>query len=72
MEGNAYAVKRPAGVTPEMNLRKRVTSMPLLSVNKASHSDFENQRRRHQNSKSGVLVAPEKGLLEKKISALVS
>ena len=29
------AAKRSAGVAPEVNLRKRVTSMPLESANKA-------------------------------------
>ena len=32
-----------AGVTPEVNLRKWVTCMPLPSVNKAAHSSFEIQ-----------------------------
>ena len=36
------------------------------SINKAAHSGFETQRRRHQKSKTGVSVAPQKGLLSSK------
>ena len=39
------AAKRLAGVTPEVNHRKRVTCMSLPSANKAAHSGFETQRR---------------------------
>ena len=56
------ANKRSTGVTPEVNLREYVTHMPLPSMNKAGHSDFETKRRRHQKSKTGVSVAPQKGL----------
>ena len=38
------------------------TYMALLSTNKAVHSGFETQRRRHQKSKTEISVAPEKGL----------
>ena len=43
--GSAFmlAAKWSAGVTPEVN---------LPSVNKAAHSDFDTQRRCHQNSKT--------------------
>ena len=34
--------------------------MSLPSVNKAAHSGFETKRRRHQKSKAGVSVAPQK------------
>ena len=51
------AAKRSAGVTPE------VARMPLPSVNKAVHSGFETQMRRHQKSKTGESVAPQKGLM---------
>ena len=37
--------------------------MLLPSVNKAAHSGFEIQRRHHQKSKTGVSVAPQKGLM---------
>ena len=37
-------------------------NMPLPSVNKAAHSDFETQRRYHQKSKTGVSVAAQKSL----------
>ena len=41
--------------------------MSPLSVDKAVHSGFETQRRRHQKSKTGVSVAPQKGLMFSKI-----
>ena len=69
------ATKRSAGVTPEVNLRERVTCMPSPSVNKAAHYGFETQGRRHQKCKTGVSVAPQKGLrssnLKKKYFILV-
>ena len=46
------AAKRSAGVAPEVHLRECVTYTPLASVNKAAHSGFEIQRRRHQKSKT--------------------
>ena len=56
------AVKRLAGVTPEVNLRECATHMVVPSVNKAAHSGFETQRRLHHKSKTGVSVAPQKDL----------
>ena len=50
------ATKRSAGVTPEVNLREHLTHTPLPRVNKAVHSGFETQRRRHQMPKTGVSV----------------
>ena len=47
------ATKKSTDIAPEVNLRECVTHMPLPSVNKAAHSGFETQRRRHQNSKTG-------------------
>ena len=38
-------------VAPEVNLGE--------SMNKAAHSGFETQRRRHQKSKTGVSVFPQ-------------
>ena len=38
------AVKRTAGVPPEVNVRECTTCMPLPSANKASHFGFETQR----------------------------
>ena len=35
-------------------------------MNKAAHSGFETQRRRHQKSKIGVSVAPQKGPMSSK------
>ena len=46
------------GVAPEVNLMECTSYTPLISVNKAAHSGFETQRRRHQKSTTGVLVAP--------------
>ena len=59
------ATKRSAGVVPEVNLRERVTCMQ--SSNKAAHSGFETHRKCHQKSKTGVSVAPQKGLVSSKI-----
>ena len=61
------ATKSLAGVTPEVNVRECVTCMPLPSANKAAHSIFETQRRHHQKSKTGVSVAPQKGLMSAKV-----
>ena len=57
------AAKKSAGVTPEVNLRKHVTSMLLISMNKAAHYGFETQRICHQKSETGISVAPQKGLM---------
>ena len=43
--------KRPAGITPEVNLREHASHTPLPGVNKAAHSDFETLK-----SKTGVSV----------------
>ena len=61
------AAKRSAGVTLELNLREHISCMPPPSPNKAAHSGFETQRRHHQKSKTGVSVAPQKGLMSSKI-----
>ena len=58
------ATKRLVGVTPEVNFRECVTCMPLPSANNALC--FETQRRYHQKSKTGILVAPQKGLMSMK------
>ena len=60
------ATKRSAGTAPESNLREYITSMPPLSANKDAHSGFETQKRRHHKSKTGVSVAPQKGLMSYK------
>ena len=53
------AVKRSAGVAPEVNLRN-----PLCAVKIACkwgiHPGFKTQGRRHQKSRTGVSVAPQK------------
>ena len=66
VDENGSVAKRSAGVAPEVNLRERVTRTPPPSSNKAAHSGFETQRRRYQKSKTGVSVAPQKGLLSSK------
>ena len=48
------------GVAPEVNIRECISCMPPQSSNKAAHSGFETQRRRHQKSKTGHKVAPQK------------
>ena len=40
--------------------------MPLQSANKAAHSGFETQMRRHKKSKTGVSVATQNGLMSSK------
>ena len=59
------AAKRSAGVTPEVNLR-----IPLHAGDGAyMHGDppwLETQGRRHQKSKTGITVAPQKGPLKLK------
>ena len=41
-----------AVVTPEMNVKERVTYTPLPNMNKVAHSGFKTKRRRHQKSKT--------------------
>ena len=60
------ATKRSEGVAPEVKLRECVTHVPPSSMIKAVHSGFETQRRHHQKAKTGVLVAPLKGLMSSK------
>ena len=52
------AAKRFTCVALEVNLREHVT--PISHLNKATHSDFEIQRRHRQKSGTGVLVASQK------------
>ena len=52
--------KRSAGVTPKVNLREYVTRTPRPSMNKAVHSGFKTQRRRHRESNTGVSADPQK------------
>ena len=56
------AAKRSVGVTPEVNLFECVTNIPLPSADKLAHSGFENERRHHQKSKTGISVDPQKRL----------
>ena len=46
------AIKRLAGATLDMNLRKHVTCMPPQSINEAGHSGFK-PRDVTRNSKQG-------------------
>ena len=55
------AAKRSAGVTLEVNLRERVTHMPLPSANKTAYSGFETQRRHHQKSSKLFCKKKKKG-----------
>ena len=55
--------ERSAGVAPEVNLGEHVTHTAPPIADKAAHSDFETQKRRQQKSKTGVSVAPQKGLM---------
>ena len=50
----------------EVNLREHA-HMPLPGANQAAHSGFKTQTRHHQKSKTGVSVAPQKGLMSPKI-----
>ena len=50
--------KRLASVAPEVDFREHTLRLPPQKANKAAHSGFETQRRRHQKSKTGVPVAP--------------
>ena len=51
------ATKRSAGVAPDVNLRGHVTPIPVPSINRFAHSNFETQRRHHQKSNKGVSVS---------------
>ena len=56
------ATKRSAGATPVLNLMEHVTYIHKWCTNKAAHSSFETFET-HQKSKTGVSVAPIKGLM---------
>ena len=59
-------VKRFAGVTLDVNYWEHTSHMPLSSVNKAAHSDFETEMRHHQKSTTGLSVVPQKNLCPSK------
>ena len=71
--GLAQSVECPPGLTVRQQqhtrdgLRQCATCMPLPSMKKTVRSGFETQRRRHQKSKTGVSVVPQKGLVFSKI-----
>ena len=56
------AAKRSAGVTPEVNL-KILFTQAMKHACEGSHPGFETQGRHHQKSKTGISVAPQKGLM---------
>ena len=52
----------------EVNLREPIhITHAFASANNAAHSDFETERRRHQNSEKGVSVAPKMDMCPVKI-----
>ena len=59
------AAKRSAGVAPEMNLRNSLHAGDKARK-RGIHPGFETQGRRYQKSKTGVSVAPQKGLVSSK------
>ena len=59
------AIKKSAGVTPEVNL-KNLLHAGEEARKQGIHPGFENQGRCHQKSKTGVSVAPQKGLVSSK------
>ena len=50
----------------QVSHKEGVTCMLLASANKAAHSGFKTRRRRHQKSKTGLSVAPQKGVMSLK------
>ena len=60
------ATKRLAGVAPEVSLRECVACTPPPIAHKAAYSGLETHRRCHQKSKTGVSMAPQKGLISSK------
>ena len=53
-------VEKLAGVAPGVNLQEPTSHMPLPSANKAAHSGFETQRRRHQKVQNRDISGPHK------------
>ena len=60
------AIKRSAGVAPEVNLRECIICKPLSRANKAAQSGFETQRRHQWKSKTWVSVALQKRVMSSK------
>ena len=48
------ATKSSTGVSPEVNVKECTSCMPLPSVNKATHSFFETQRRPPEVQNRGI------------------
>ena len=62
------AAKRLSGGVPEME--SQGICLPPSSINKIACSVFETQRRCHHKSKTGVPVAPQKGIMSSKMFLL--
>ena len=60
-----HAGHQSAGVAPEMYLRNSLHASDK-ALKRGIHPGFETQERRHQKSKTGVSVAPQKGLMSSK------
>ena len=54
------AIKRPASVAPEVNLRN------MQETKQGIHPGFKTQDRRHRVYKTGIPMAPQKGLMSSK------
>ena len=65
------AIKRSASVTPEVNLENPLH--PGKETGKRGiHPGFETNGRHHQKFKTGVSLAPYKGLMSSKYQGLMS
>ena len=60
-----HAIKRSAGVVPEVNLRHLLCAGEEAHM-QGIHPGFETQGRHHQKSITRVSVAPQKGLMSSK------
>ena len=61
-KSNLLTSIQSAGVTPEVNLRITQARKHVKGI----HSGFKTQARCHQKSKTGISVAPHKGLKSSK------
>ena len=52
------AIKRSAGVAPEVDFKECTLHSPPQKSDKAEPTGFENQRRRHQKSQNGGTSGP--------------
>ena len=63
--GQLASITHPSGMHSFLKFFGR--HMSILGATDTPVSDFETQRRRHQKSKTGVSVEPQKGLMSSKI-----